>query len=199
LYISEDVGSFFLFLFGNKLDFRLNEMQNQRFSNKIKVTTFPQKFEGFSEKQAKFYRKYATVAFKTLTNPLFQRFINWMILKESINEHTVTTIQIRALPFRKQNGNGLAGKFNKKGEISIYPKRLEFCRKLTQEIEKENVYCYIKVRARATLIHELLHTKYSRDENKVRQLTRKYMSIFTCHENLQKRNTKRVLQILFSF
>ncbi len=179
------------------LDRRLNEMQKQRLSNKIKVMIFPQMFEEYSEKQAKFYTKYANVAFKTLTNPLFQRFINWMILKENIDERAVTNVQIRTFPFRKQNGNGLAGKFNEKGEILIYPKRLEFCRKLMQEIEKENVYCYIKVRAMATLIHELLHIKYSRDEDKVRQLTRKYLSIFTRHGNSQNRNAKRILQILF--
>ncbi|MBX5328576.1 MAG: hypothetical protein QHH18_07665 [Candidatus Bathyarchaeota archaeon] len=173
-------------------------MQRQEISNKIKVTMVSQKFEGCPEKDIKFYRKYAAVAFKTLTNPLFQRFINWIILKENINEHMITTIQIRAFPFRKQNGNGLAGKFNKKGKIVIYPKRLEFCKKLMQETEKENVYCYIKARARATLIHELLHVKYSNDEDKVRQLTRKYIRIFTRHRNSQDSNAKHILRTLFS-
>lgn len=172
-------------------------MQRQEMLNKIKVTAVSQKFEGCSEKHVKFYRKYAIVAFKTLTNPLFQRFINWMMLKESINEHMITTIQIRAFPFRKYNGNGLAGKYNKKGEIVIYPKRLEFCKKLMRETEKENVYCYIKTRARATLIHELLHAKYSHDEDRVRQLTRKYISIFTRHRNLQDRSIKHILRTLF--
>jgi hypothetical protein len=180
------------------LDYRLNEMQKQKLSSKIRVTVLPQRFEGFSEKQAKFYTKYATIAFKTLTNPLFQRFIDWMMLRENIDEHTVTNVQIRAFPLRKENGNGLAGRFNKKGEILIYPKRLEFCRKLVQELEKESVYFYIKVRAMATLIHELLHIKYSCDEDKVRQLTRKYLSIFTRHRNSQNMNTKRILKILFS-
>jgi hypothetical protein len=173
-------------------------MQKQNLPSKIRVTVLPQRFEGFSERQAKFYMKYATVAFKTLTNPLFQRFIDWMMLRENIDEHTVTNVQIRAFPFRKENGNGLAGSFNKKGEILIYPKRLEFCRKLMRELEKESVYFYIKVRAMATLIHELLHIKYSHDEENVRRLTRKYLNIFTRHKNLQSMSDKRILNILFS-
>jgi hypothetical protein len=82
-------------------------------------------------------------------------------------------------PSRKKNGNGLAGKYNGKGEIFIYPKRLEFCRKLIQNDGKEKVYSYLKNRARATLIHELLHVKYSSDEEKVRELTREYLNMFT--------------------
>jgi hypothetical protein len=180
------------------LNCRLNEMQKQNLPSKIRVTVLPQRFEGFSERQAKFYMKYATVAFKTLTNPLFQRFIDWMMLRENIDEHTVKNVQIRAFPFRKENGNGLAGSFNKKGEIFIYPKRLEFCRKLMRELEKESVYFYIKVRAMATLIHELLHIKYSHDEENVRRLTRKYLNIFTHHKNLRSMSDKRILNILFS-
>jgi hypothetical protein len=173
-------------------------MQEQRLSKEIRVTVFPPKLEEFSESQAKFYTKYAAVAFKTLTNPLFQRFLGWMMLRENIDAHTLADVQIRAFPFRKENGNGLAGRFNKKGEILIYPKRLEFCRKLMDEFERENVYFYIKVRAMATLIHELLHIKYSHDEEEVRRLTRKYLNIFTHHKNLQSMSDKRILNILFS-
>jgi hypothetical protein len=173
-------------------------MREQRLLKEIRVTAFPPKPEEFSERQTKFYTKYATVAFKTLTNPLFQRFLSWMMVRENIDANTLADVQIRAFPFRKENGNGLAGKFNKKGGIFIYPKRLEFCRKLMHEFEKENVYFYIKVRAMATLIHELLHIKYSHDEEEVRRLTRKYLDIFTHYKNSRSMNDKRILNVLFS-
>jgi len=50
--------------------------------------------------------------------------------------------------------------------------------KLKSKLGKEKVHSYIKNRARATLIHELLHLKYKSNEEKVRQLTRKYFDVF---------------------
>lgn len=173
-------------------------MQNQKLSSKMRITVSPQKLEEFSEKQAKFYTKYAAVACKTLGNSLFQGFLDWMMQRENIDNHIVTNVHVRMLPFRKENGNGLAGKLNRKGEIFIYPKRLEFCRRLMQDFEKVSVYFYIKARAMATLIHELLHIKYSRDENKVRQLTKKYFRIFTHHKSTQNVNANPILKMLFS-
>jgi len=38
---------------------------------------------------------------------------------------------------------------------------------------------YIKNRAKAALIHELLHLKYEDNETKVRELTNKYFSIYS--------------------
>jgi hypothetical protein len=114
--------------------------------------------------------------------------------KEHIERSVIANVEVRMFPFRKENGNGLAGRFNGKGGITIYPKRLEFCRKMMQEFEREKVYFYIKARAMATLIHELLHAKYSRNEDKVRQLTKKYFSIFACHQNA---NASSILNVLF--
>ncbi|MDH5460404.1 MAG: hypothetical protein OEW71_05165 [Candidatus Bathyarchaeota archaeon] len=118
--------------------------------------------------------------------------------RENIKEHKVTNVQIMVFPFRKENGKGLAGKCNRKGEIFIYPKRLEFCRKLLRNCGKEKVYSFIKNRARATLIHELLHIKYSSDEEKVRKLTRKYFKIFTRHQNTQNSNAHNILKMVFT-
>ena len=154
-------------------------------SNKIRITVRPQKLARYSEKHARFYRKYAIAVFRTLRKPLFQNFLNWMMKRENIEEHMVTNVQVMAFPFRKKNGKGLAGKRNLKGEIFIYPKRLDFCRKLIRNCGKEKVYSYIKNRARATLIHELLHVKHLGDEGKVRELTRKYFYNFVRHQNTE--------------
>jgi hypothetical protein len=175
----------------------LNGTRKQKLSGKMKIITCFQKPEEFSDRHVKFYTKYATVTFKTLGSPLFQRFLDWMMRRENIKEHQVTNVQVRMFPFRRENGKGLAGKFNKKGEILIYPKRLEFCRKLVQDFEKEAVYFYIKARAMATLIHELLHVRYSSNEQKVRQLTRKYFSIFAQSQNTRNTNTDRILNLMF--
>lgn len=169
----------------------------QKLSNKIQISACSQRLEGFSSRHVKFYAKYANVTFKTLGNPLFQRFLDWMMRRESIEECKVVNVQVRMFPFRRENGKGLAGKFSRKGEIFIYPKRLEFCRRLVRDFEKEMVYFYIKARAMATLIHELLHVKYSSDEDKVRRLTRKYFCIFAEHRGVSDVDAKRVTNIIF--
>jgi len=169
----------------------------QKLSNKIQISACSQRVEGFSSRHVKFYAKYANVTFKTLGNPLFQRFLDWMMRRENIEECQVVNVQVWMFPFRRENGKGLAGKFSRKGEIFIYPKRLEFCRRLVRDFEKEMVYFYIKARAMATLIHELLHAKYSSDEDKVRRLTRKYFSVFAQHQNARNMNAKRITDIIF--
>lgn len=114
--------------------------------------------------------------------------------RENIEEHMVTDVRVMVFPFKKENGKGLARKCNSRGEIRIYPKRFEFCRKLIRKSGKEKVYSYIKNRARAALIHELLHVKYSTDEEKVRKLTRKYFSMFAQHRNPQTSKGKQRFQ-----
>jgi len=167
-------------------------------SSNMRITVSPKKIVRFSKTYVSFYTKYSSVVFKTLRKPLFQKFLDWVLKRENIKEHKVTNVQIMVFPFRKENGKGLAGKCNRKGEIFIYPKRLEFCRKLLRNCGKEKVYSFIKNRARATLIHELLHIKYSSDEEKVRKLTRKYFKIFTRHQNTQNSNAHNILKMVFT-
>jgi hypothetical protein len=85
-------------------------------------------------------------------------------------------------PFIKENGNSIAGKCNSKGEVFLYPKRQKACQKINQKVSPKGFLKYLKGRARATLIHELLHLKYESDEHKVKNLTKKYYSIF--HKNI---------------
>lgn len=170
--------------------------RSRRLSGKVQIAACPQNRE-FSDRQKRFYAKYASVTFKTLESPLFQRFLDWIMQRENIEERLVASVQVELFPFRGENGKGLAGKYNSRGEIVIYPKRLEFCRRLVKDFEKEIVYFYIKARAKATMIHELLHAKYSNDEAKVRRLTRKYFTIFARHEGPRNVNADRIVDMIF--
>ena len=166
--------------------------------DKMLITTRLEKYVESSENYVSFYTNYAFVVFNTLRRPLFQRFLNWMLRKERIEEREVKDVQIRMFPFIKENGNGLAGKCNSRGEIRLYPKQLEFFREKMQEFEKENVNFYIKSRAMASLIHELLHLKYVSNEGKVRKLTEKYFNIFTKHQRVQNLDAKNITKMIFT-
>jgi len=175
----------------------LNKMQKLKLSSKIRMVANPQKVVKASERRLRFYTKYADFVLKTLKKPLFQKFLNWVIKRENIEGHMVKNIQVRVFPFQKENGKRLAGRWNSKGEILIYPKRLDFFRKMMRNGKKETVYFYIKCRAMATLIHELLHVKYLDDENNVRELTRKYFNIFIQRQNTQNSNSCSIQKMLF--
>jgi len=166
--------------------------------DKMRITVRSKKRVGLSGNHLGFYMKYAVVVFNTLRKPLFHRFINWVLRRERINEHKVKDVQIRIFPLRKENGNGLAGKCNSEGRILLYPKRLEFCREKMQELGMENFDFYIKSRARAALIHELLHLKYRSNEEKVRELTKKYFNIFAKHQRSQNSDAHNITKFLFT-
>jgi hypothetical protein len=166
--------------------------------DKMKIATCSKKRAMFSNNHLSFYIKYASVVFKTLRKPLFQKFLSWMLKREKIEEDKIKAIQIRMFPLRKENGNGLAGKCKIEGKIFLYPRRLEFCREKTPELGKEIINFYIKSRARAALIHELLHLKYASDEEKVRELTRRYFNIFIKHQHTQNSDTHKIAKMLFT-
>ena len=56
---------------------------------------------------------------------------------------------------------------------------MTFCRLFKQKFGKSTFLAYACSRARAALIHELLHLKYAMDENRVRKLAQKYFYAFT--------------------
>lgn len=148
-------------------------------SQKFGITVQTEKLKRSSNVQVSFYLKYSSCVLRALKRPSFQRFLRWMLRKENIEEDYVANVQIRVFPFRKKNDRGLAGKCNvRSGVIHIYPKRLKACQKLIQKSGKEKFLSRLKHRARAALIHEILHLKYASDEETVRDLTRKYSSIF---------------------
>ena len=147
-------------------------------SKKIRITVSPKKTVKISKKNWSFYKEYASSVLKTLRKPMFQRFLRWVLTRENVHEEKVENIHVMFSPFRKESGKSIAGRCNSEGEIYIYPKKRELYRKLKLKLGKEEAHSYIKDRAKATLIHELLHLKYKSDEKKVRKLTRKYLSVF---------------------
>jgi len=172
-------------------------MQEFKLSGKIRIAVHPQKPVRFSEKRLRFYRKYAAFVYRTLRKPLFQKFLNWVVKREKMEENMVEDVQVRVFPFRKENGKALAGRWSNKGKVLIYPKSLDVLRKVMRGCKKEKVCFYLESRAKATLIHELLHAKYGDNEDKVRELTRKYFNIFIRHQKTQNTNAHNVMEMLF--
>ena len=175
-----------------------NSTEYEMLSDRIEVTTRPERLREFSEEHAGFYVKYASFVLKSLKKPLYQRFLNWMLQKEKIQTHTIRRVEIRLLPFRRKNGNGLAGNCNTYiGKIRIYPRTLKFCQRLIQDFGKDGFASYVRIRARAALIHELLHLKYEKDERKVRELTKRYFSIFAHNRVTKDSHVSHIYTILF--
>jgi hypothetical protein len=155
-------------------------------SSKMRISVDHEKLENFSQNHVKFYLKYSSFVFRALKKPSFQKFLNWMLKKETIEEQTVSAVHVKVLPLRK-NGKGVAGNCNTaRGRIRIYPKTMKFCQIFKQKFGLTTLLAYAGNRARAALIHELLHLKYIADEKTVRELAKDYFCIFT-----QKRYTQR--------
>ena len=94
-----------------------------------------------------------------------------MLQKEKIEDQTIRAVHVKLFPLRRKNGKGLAGNCDiTRGKIRIYPKTLKFCQMFTQNFGKNTLLLYAGNRARAALIHELLHLKYVEDEKTVREL-----------------------------
>ncbi len=174
-------------------------MDKKKLSNKIRVVSNHKKAATCPEKHLRFYTKYASVVSATLRKPLFQKFLNWILKRENIEKKAVKDIQVRVFPFRKENGNSLTGKCNHEGVIFLFPKSRRFFEKKMEDYEKEKVRFYIKNRARAALIHELLHVKYEGNEHKVRQLTRKYFGIFIRHQDTPTQKINGLQKMLFTY
>ena len=173
-------------------------MSKSKLSSKIRVVSNPKKVESCPEKGLHFYKNYATVVSETLRKPLFQRFLDWILKREKIKKNAVRDIQVRVFPFQKENGKSVAGRCNNEGVILIFPKKRSFLQKKLQDHKKEKVRFYLKSRAMAALIHELLHVKYDSNESKVRQLTKKYFGIFIRHQNTNTQKVHSIQKILFA-
>ena len=171
-------------------------MLRQKISNKIRITNKQHKDEMFSEKKRNHYKNLARYTFKILKDPMFQHFIYEIIHKENIPTNKVTDIQVKTFPLKKNNGHWLVGRCNKKGVISIFPKELGVLQNLRKKWRDNKVNFFIKCRARATFIHELLHIKYSGKEREVRKLTEKYFKTFIQHKNLEQ-NRQTIIDTLF--
>jgi len=149
--------------------------------------------------RSKFYGAYAIVVFRCLRKPIFFKFLNWVLKREKIQKGKVKNVQIRMFPSIKNNGNPLIGKCNTQGEVFLYPKRLDICRKKIKKMKPESFKKYVEGRARASLIHELLHLKYESDENKVKQLTKKYFTIFYRNQNSEQSDITKYKEMIFNY
>ena len=176
------------------------EMDKSKLLNKIRVVSNPRNLENCPEKQLQFYTNYASAVSDVLSKPLFQKFLHWIMKREKIEKKAVTDIQVRLFPFEKDNGNALAGRCNTdEGVILIFPKRRSFLRKKLRSHNKEKILFYLKSRAMAALIHELLHIKYENNEHRVRHLTKKYFGMFIRHHNPDAKKVRAIQKILFTF
>jgi hypothetical protein len=148
-------------------------------SGKMRINIEPEKVGSFSQNQVRFYLKYSSFVFRTLKKVSFQKFLHWMLKKERIEEQTVSAVHISVLPLRGKTGKGIAGNCDTaRGRIRIYPKTIKFCQIFKQKFGRNTLLLYAGNRARAAIIHELLHLKYTEDEKKVRELAKEYFCSF---------------------
>jgi hypothetical protein len=124
-----------------------------------------------------FYAKYSRFILKALKKSSFQDFLQFMFLAENIEEKIVDTVEIRVLPAPRKNGFNLVGKCDTfRGRIRIYPKSFNYCNAFSKKYGRDCLFAFVGNRAKAALMHELLHLKYVGDEKKVRELTASYFS-----------------------
>jgi hypothetical protein len=168
-------------------------------SSKMRISCDCKKLANFSQKQVRFYLKYSSFVFRALKKPSFQKFLHWMLKKETIEEQTVRAVHVRVLPLRRENGKGIAGNCDTaRGRIRIYPKTTKFCRTFKQKFGRNTLLDYTGNRARAALIHELLHLKYKEDEKTVRKLAKDYFCIFTRKQLTQSVHSLFIYTMIFN-
>jgi len=146
-----------------------------------------------------FYDNYAVYVSKYLRKPTFQKFLNCVLKREKIQKEKIKNVQIRMFPLMKQNGNYLIGKCNSKGEVFLYPEKLGAFRKKRKKISLKCLKEYVRGRAMASLIHELLHLKYRSDEQKVKDLTKKYYSLFQSNNDSKPLEFKTHQEMVFNY
>jgi len=181
------------------IDLQIHMLERpQLLSSKIKITIGPGKSEGFSQRHVGFYVNYSSFVLRTLRRPAFQKFLQWMLRRERIEAQMVGAVDVSVFPLRRRNGKGLAGNCDTaRGKIRIYPKTIRFCREFTQKFGKITLLMYAGSRARAALIHELLHLKYATDEKRVRELAKEYFFAFTRNKPFSSSKLLSIYEMVF--
>lgn len=145
-----------------------------------------------------FYLKYSRFTLKALNKRVFQEFLSDILKIEKIPQNNIGSICIEILPAPRKNGLTIAGKCNTfNGKIRIYPKPLKFCDAFRKEYGQYLLVEYAGNRARAALIHELLHLKYRSDEVRVRKLTEEYYSQLIKNECTNSSKAVHICNLLF--
>jgi hypothetical protein len=130
--------------------------------------------------------------YSELSREVVQKYIEYIINKESIDTSKITEIRIMRFPFgystaetsnseRTQRPPGIIfGHYvSTLGIIDIYPPEFPQDSQISWLKEhKEAGYYFTLFEPLRTYIHELLHVKYLGDENTVDRLTDKYMRRF---------------------
>jgi len=81
-------------------------------------------------------------------------------------------VYIKVFPAPRKNGFNIVGKCDIfRGRIRIYPKTFNYCYAFRKKYGKDYFFVFVGNRARAALIHELLHLKYINGEDKVQELS----------------------------
>ena len=156
-------------------------------SNKMTISVNDEKLCDLPQSHLRFYAKYSSFVLKALRKPTFQKFLGWMLKKERIEEENVRAVYVKVLPSRKKNGQGIAGKCDTaRGRIGIYPKTIRFCQMFKQKFGWHTLSMYAGNRARAALIHELLHLKYVEDEKPLENFPENIFA--SLHTNNPRRN-----------
>jgi hypothetical protein len=166
--------------------------------NKISIANVDENDVNLSN--GKFYIKYSRFTLKALNKRVFQEFLANMLKIERIPQKSISSISIEILPAPKKNGLTIAGRCNTvNGKIRIYPKPLKFCYKFRKEYGQYLLVEYAGNRARAALIHELLHLKYGGDEAGVRKLTKKYYSQLIQDQYANNSKSLCIFNLIFAY
>jgi hypothetical protein len=175
-------------------------MLNQSYllAGKISVANTEENNRNYSVNSI-FYLKYSRFTLKALNKSVFQKFLSDMLKVERIPQKSIGSIHIEVLPAPRKNGCTIAGKCNTvNGKIRIYPKSLKFCDAFRKEYGQFLLVEYAGNRARAALIHELLHLKYGSDEVGVRKLTKQYYSQLIENECSNNSKALHMCKIIFA-
>jgi hypothetical protein len=168
-------------------------------SNKMSISVDHETLGNYSQNHVRFYLKYSSFVFRALKKPSFLRFLHWMLKKERIEEQTVRAVHVKVLPLKRKNGKGIAGNCDTtRGRIRIYPKTTKFCQIFKQKFGRKSLLVYAGNRARAALIHELLHLKYAADEKTVRERAKDYFYIFTKKQSARSLHALCVYTMIFA-
>lgn len=175
-------------------------MPDTRFlASKMRISFDHEELWAFSHNQVRFYHKYSSFVLKSLKKAAFQKFLNWMLRKEQIEKQAIRVVHVKVLPLRSKNGKGIAGNCDiTRGRIRIYPKTTKFCQLFKQKFGRNVLLIYARNRARAALIHELLHLKYVEDEKTVRELAQEYFGAFTQKRYTQNPHSFYIHAMIFS-
>ncbi len=142
-------------------------------ASRMKILDNPLSQDTMKPQTCQWYHGYAEAVLSALQHSQFQCFLSWLLRYEHIPSQHIKAIHVRTFPRIMANGRYLNGAATSKGIIAIYPYAKLNTVQNTKRSEEYSLK-YVQWRARATLIHEILHFKYRHREMRIRQLTRKY-------------------------